>query len=139
MEKARSREILNITGNISAQIQNASQNPLANVIQRIGSMLSLSMTNVISFIVRTDTPPARLYSAVTQMISSLALALSFQLNKLKEILEEDLKGFIKKLDVKEKIRKIKTAVLDFFVEIISGMKQELKWKNILKKVRLKKE
>ena len=131
-------EILNITGNISGQIQNASQNLLVKAIQKIGSMISLSMTNVISFIIHRDMPSARLYVVSTQL-SLLIGILSFQLNKLKEILEEDLKEFIKKLDVKEKIRKIKTAVLDFFVEIISRMKQELKWKNIFKKVRLKKE
>ena len=78
-------EILNITGNISGQIQNASQNPLANVIQRIGSMISLSMTNVILFIVRRDVPSAHLYTVSTQL-SSLIGILSFQLNKLKEIL-----------------------------------------------------
>ena len=113
-------EILNLTGNPSGQIQNTNQNPLANVIQRIVSMISLGMTNAFVLIIRRDVPSARLYTVLTQLPVLIGI-LSFQLNKLKEILEEDLKEFIKKLDVKEKIRKIKAIVLDFFVE----MKEEL--------------
>gem|GEM_PF-2353762 len=91
-------EILNIN-NVFGQIQNTNQNPLANVIQRIGSIVFLGLTNAILLIARIDTPMGRLYAVVTQAISSFALAFAFQLNKLKEILEEDLKEFIKKLDV----------------------------------------
>ncbi len=105
------------TNNIANQTRNANQIQTGNVLQVIGKFAFNHLTNAISLIVRRDAPAGRLYS----QFSALAGILSFQMNKLKEILEEDLKEFIKKLDVKEKMKKIKTFVLDFFVE----MKEEL--------------
>ena len=101
----------------SNQTNNANRNVIPNIIQSIGKFILNSVTNTISLIVRRNTPPERLYNQLSTLIGLL----SFQLNKLKEILEEDLKEFIKKLDVKEKIKKIKTFVLDFFIE----MKKEI--------------
>ena len=62
---------------------------------------------------------------ITKPISNILFGIigimSFQLNKLKDILEEDLKEFLKKLDVKGKMKKIKTMLSDFCVE----MKEEI--------------
>ena len=101
---------------IPNQINNTNQNVFINAIQNIGEMILNSITNALSLIVRRDAPLGHLYTAL-KVLPALIGSLSFQLNKLKEILEEDLKEFIKKLDVKEKIKKIKTFVLDFFVEM----------------------
>ena len=109
------------TNNFLNQLQNTNQNVFQNIIQKIGNVILNGVTNIMSLIVRRDAPTVRLYTALTQL-SSLIGIISFQLNKLKEILEEDLKELIRKLDVKGKIRKIKGALLDFFV----GMNKELK-------------
>ena len=101
---------------IPNQINNSNQIQMGNIIQAIGNIISNSITNTISLIVRRDPPSGRLYT-VSNILPTLIGILSFQLNKLKEILEEDLKEFIKKLDVKEKMKLIKTFVLDFFVEL----------------------
>ena len=114
-------EVFNQNNNFSNQSQNTNQNVFQNVIQKIGNVILHGVTNIMSLIVRKDAPTVRLYAALTQL-SSLIGILSFQLNKLKEILEEHLKELIRKLDVKGKIRKIKRALLDFFV----GMNKELK-------------
>ena len=92
---------------ISNQINNANQNVFISVIQNIGKMILNHLTNALSLIVRKDAPSGRLYTALN-ILPVLIGILSFQFNKLKEILEEDLK---------EKIRKIKTAIKDFFVEM----------------------
>jgi len=111
------------SNNLSNQLQILNQNQFANFVQRIGSMLSIGLTNAMSFVPRIDAPLGRLYGAVTQGLLLFALAFSFQLNKLKEILEEDLKEILKKLDIKEKIRKMKSVLFDFFVE----MKEEVQF------------
>ena len=102
--------------NVSNHINNANQNIFINVIQNIGKIVLNCLTNTISLIIRKDAPVGRLYTALSQLSSLIGL-ISFQMNKLKEILEEDLKECIKKLDVKEKMKKIKTFVLDLFVEM----------------------
>ena len=78
------------------------------------------LINVLSLITRKDVVTLRFYNATNQLMGLLS-TFTFQLNKLKEILEQELKEAIRKLDVKEKMRKIKTALVDFFVE----MKEEL--------------
>ena len=101
---------------IPNQINNVNKNVFITVIQNIGTVILNGVTNIMSLIVRRDAPTVRLYTISTQLFSLIGI-LSFQLNKLKEILEEDLKEFIKKLDVKEKMKKIQTFILDFFVEM----------------------
>ena len=110
---------------ISNQIKNTNQNVFISVIQNIGKVILNHLTNALSLIVRKDTPMGRLYTTSNQL-SSLIGALSFQLNKLKEILENDLKEAIKKLDVKEKLKKVKTFMLDFFVEMKDDLLLTLK-------------
>lgn len=54
------------------------------------------------------------FLAVKLQLSGLLAAFSFQLNKLKEVIEEELKEAIRKLDVKEKMKKIKERLADLF-------------------------
>lgn len=54
---------------------------------------------------------------LTNQIFSLLSGLSLQLNKLQEVLEEKIKELIRKLDLKEKLKKIKATILDFFVDL----------------------
>lgn len=100
------------TNKTPAQIIGSNQIQIGNIMQAVGKFVVDVITNIIPLIVRIDTPMRHLYN----QLSVLASILSFQLNKLKEILEEDLKEFVKKLDVKEKMRMIKTFVQDIFVE-----------------------
>ena len=103
---------------ISNQINNINQNATTNVIQIIGKF-------IFGIIIGSRDLPWQVSTATIKSLSNNLIgilgAFSLQMNKLKEILEEDLKEFIKKLDVKEKMKKIKTFILDFFVE----MKEEI--------------
>ena len=109
-------EFLKLVDNFSNRLQGMNQNPIVTGFQKFGTVIVSGIANIISLIVRRDAATLRLYD-VSRQISAFAQILSFQLNKLKRILEEDLKELIRKLDVKEKIKKIKAALLDFFVEM----------------------
>src|SRR3989338_833942 len=119
-------EFLKLTNNISEQLQKPSQNQFLAVIQKIG----FTIFSGIAFIVATVIRKGLLQQAPTGMklqIPALAVSVSFQLNKLKEILEEELKELIKKLDVKEKIRRLKASVTDFFVEMKREIINVVEW------------
>ncbi|OGI07873.1 MAG: hypothetical protein A3F80_00325 [Candidatus Melainabacteria bacterium RIFCSPLOWO2_12_FULL_35_11] len=107
---------------IPNQINNTNQNMTGNVIQMIGKFVISIATG--SGLLQ-QIPMVTIKSLVNHLIG-LAGILSFQMNKLKEILEEDLKEFIKKLDIKEKMRKIKTVIVDFFVEMKDDLLSILK-------------
>ena len=103
---------------ISNQTNNATQNISLNRIQNIGKMIFGFVTKIFSLIVSKDAPSGRLY-AISNQLPILTGMLSFQLNKLKEILDDEFKEAIKKLDVKEKIKKVKTFILDLFKEFFA--------------------
>ncbi|MBI3590293.1 MAG: hypothetical protein HY094_02805 [Candidatus Melainabacteria bacterium] len=107
---------LDIKNNNLNQLHLTNQGVYVNIIQKISNMVLNSVTGFISLIVRRYIPTMRL-SVFSNQLSLLIGLLSFQLNKLKEVLEENLKEMIKKLDIKEKIRKVKAALTDFFVEL----------------------
>ena len=110
-------EFLKLTDNISNQSQSINQNIFITNIHKIGKIVFNGLTNVVLLIGRMGITNRAYANIVTTQLSSFLGILSFELNKLKEILKEELKDRIKKLDVKEKIRKMKTAALDFFVEM----------------------
>ncbi len=97
----------------SNQIVIPNQIQTSNIIQFI-NIVSNTVINSVSLIQQSISSSMK---PITSTLSSILGALSFQMNKLKEILEEDLKEFINKLDVKEKMKKIKIALNDFFVEL----------------------
>lgn len=105
-------EFLKLMNNISNHFQGANQNVFVASLQKFGKAIFDGFANIISLIVRRDAPTARLDDAIPQLLSFVGM-LSFQLNKLKELM--------KKLDIKGKLKKIKNVILDFFVE----MKEEV--------------
>lgn len=113
----------NLTSN---QVIIPNQLQTSNIIQLINKFVSNTVINNVSLIQQSITSSMK---PITNTLSSILGALSFQMNKLKEILEEDLKEFINKLDVKEKMNKIKNLVLDYFIELkeeLSGVINFLK-------------
>ena len=91
----------NFAGNVIQFVTSFTLNIISSLIGNLGKIVNIQ----------------NISKSVTNTLSVFAGILSFQLNKLKEILLEDLKEIIRKLDVKEKIRKIKIALRDFFVEL----------------------
>lgn len=104
-------EFLKLTKNISSQPLGINQNPIVIGLQKVGTVVFNQVINMISLITSRDAATLRLYD-ITRRVSILAGMISFQLNKLKEVLEEELKELITKLDVKEKIRKVKDFLLN---------------------------
>ena len=94
-------------------------------IQRIGEFVTSSMSFVFAGLNRALNIGRDMINRVSigtiNQLSGFLGVISFQLNKLQEILQEKLNELIKKSDVKGKMRKIKVALLDFFVE----MKEEV--------------
>ncbi len=101
--------------NTSDQINNTGQNISGKIIY-IFSDFVLNIVNPFIGIIAKNLGVQNI-PKISLALSSFVAVLSFQMNKLKEILEEALKEFIKKLDVKEKMRKVKAALTDFFVEM----------------------
>ena len=110
-------EFLKLTDSISNQSQSINQNIFITNIHKIGKIICNGLTNVVLLIGRMGVTNRAYANTITTQLSSFLGIVSFELNKLKEILKEELKHRIEKLDVKEKIRKMKTAALDFFVEM----------------------
>ncbi|MBI2996718.1 MAG: hypothetical protein HYY52_08465 [Candidatus Melainabacteria bacterium] len=109
-------EFLNTDKNVLKQLQITNQNIFVNVIQKVGNVILNGITNMISLIVCRVAPLGRLYNDVVNKLSSFVMILSFQLNKLKELLEEEFKEAVRKLDVTEKINKVK----DFFMDLLTS-------------------
>ena len=99
------KEFLKLMNNISNHFQGANQNVFVASLQKFGKAIFNGFANIISLIVRRDVPSARLDGAIPQLLSFVGI-LSFQLKKI-----------MKKLDIKGKIKKIKSIVFDFFVEM----------------------
>ena len=106
------KEFLKLMNNISNHLQSTNQNVFVASLQKFGKAIFNGFANIISLIIRRNAPLTRLYDAIPQLLSFVGM-LSFQLNKLKELM--------KKLDIKGKLKKIKNVILDFFVE----MKEEV--------------
>lgn len=104
------KEFLKLTNNVLNQ--HPERRPIGASIlaglQKLGRVIVSGLANMFLLIIRRDAPTGRLYN-VSRHVFAFASILSFQLNKLKEL--------IKKLDVKGKLKKIKNAILDFFVEM----------------------
>ena len=102
--------------------------------QKIGNIILRGLSIMFLLSVRTNALFGRLHGT-THKISHFVSILSFQLNKLKELLEEDLKESIKKLDVKEKLKRIKTIAMDIFATIQSELVETIgELKSIIKRI-----
>ena len=107
MVKNFTQEFLKSMDNFLNKSHIFNQNVFVAGMQKIVGTVFNGITNIISLITRRDAPSGRLYSRTSNVLLSLAGAMSFQINKLKEILEKELKRFLKKL---------KITLLDFFAE-----------------------
>lgn len=114
MMRNLNNEFLRLFGNLDKFMQQDIFNGLISNFQTVGKTILQRVTNLISLIIRRDVALLHLYKASTQL-SSLIGILSFQLNKLKEFIEEHLKKIIR--NVKKKIKNIQTALTNFFIEL----------------------
>lgn len=115
MLKSFNMEFLkSLTDNISKQTNNLTQGTIGKIVQNVTTFTLNVTTALFSNIIKIlNLPNAFKYTtSFTNQLTSLVGILSFQLNKLKEILEEELKELITKLDVKEKIRKVREEILN---------------------------
>ena len=111
-----SGELVNLGNNFTNYANDLNQNIFSSIAKNISTFifngLSFSMLNLTRNLSFQSIP-----KAVTNFTHQLAGILSFQLTKLKEILEEKLNETIRKLDVKEKIKQLKAVGLDLFLEL----------------------
>lgn len=94
-----------------------------NIISLISSSIPQNIKNVfIPIVVNISTQVKNVFLSTSKMISSILIAFSAQINKLKQLIEDDLKNMFEKLNIKGKLKKVQTILFDFFVE----MKEEIK-------------
>ena len=91
--------------------QTQNQNVIINIVHSIGK----SIIGILNIGRGLPWQTSTAMKSISNLIPILAQIFSFQLNKLKEVLEENLKELIKKLDVKEKFKLIKTKFADVLV------------------------
>ncbi|MBI1858606.1 MAG: hypothetical protein HYR97_05795 [Candidatus Melainabacteria bacterium] len=97
----------------------STQNPVVNFISQATFLIAHTVASIVASVVNSPVVQniGNMISTVVKGVSSLAVYFSFQLNKLKELLEKELNEAIRKLDLKEKLQKLKEIVADFFVEL----------------------
>lgn len=101
-----------ISTNIT-QTKNINQNQPLNFIQKAGLFLSKNLSNIISSLTRSNflTTTQKTLSSISKEFNEILQIVSFQLNKLKEFLEQEFKEATRKMDLKEKVK----SIIDFFV------------------------
>ena len=99
------------------------QDIIGNIVLKTGANILNIITNTMNMMIKNSGAQmlfAYIKSGVVALHAApLLAALSFQLNKLKEVIEEELKESLRKLDVKEKMERIKEKLTEFFVEFKS--------------------
>lgn len=90
------------------------QNIFINVVQKFMQKAVESLVPNISTNIQNI---KRAIRSLSNQLNAFAIALAFQLNKLKEILDEEFKKSIRKFDVNEKIKKLKDLLIEFFVDM----------------------
>ncbi len=115
------RNFLNEFSDMNNHIQNQALVLDKNVETRLVAFLRQGLTSIVNiFLPSLSSIVAKIASykpVISITLSSHLIAFAFQLNKLKEALEEDFKEKVRKLEIKEKMKQIKTALTDFFVEL----------------------
>ena len=112
-------ELLNLQNDIQNQMSILLPTGLITNLVRVSTNILSgisSFTGNIARILNLQNIP-KIFSNVTTHLTLFLGNISFQLNKLKEILEEDFKELLRKLDIKGKFKKIKSVVLDLFIEM----------------------
>ena len=95
---------------VSNQINKTNQIFINNTIRTIGKFVFGIVIGVVN---GSNLLKQTIIEAVIKPLTNLLGLLSFQLNKLKEILDQEFKETIKKPDVKEKMKKIKEELLAY--------------------------
>ncbi len=93
------------------------QNGIISFMQTMYDFASPLINNFSSLANAVKSLSSKAYTKLSSELSSVLTILSFQLHKLKEVLEQDFKEAIKKLDVKEKLKKTRIALNDYFIEL----------------------
>ncbi len=110
-------ESLNQNLNVVNLHQSSVQNRIISFIQIMYDFTSPLINNISSLANAMKSLSSKAYLKLSSELSGILTILSFQLHKLKEVLEQDFKEAIRKLDVKEKLKKIRTALNDYFIEL----------------------
>lgn len=116
-------EFLKLLGKVTNLLSPLTQNPFVQGIQRLATFISSGIAFASRGLLQ-QIPTKGILKSISNFsnqLTALAGAVSFQLNKLKEILEEELKEIVRKLDVKSKMKKIKETLVDLFVEMKEGV------------------
>lgn len=118
-------EFFKTSTGVLSNLPGLSSTSLSSFSSRISSSMFGIISNAITSLIKSLNVPRKiLLSHLTtsfMFLTAIAGVIALNLSKLKEIFEEELKESIKKLGVKDKIKKIKNAFFDFFVE----MKEEI--------------
>lgn len=94
-----------------------------NITSAILSIIPQNVKSIfIPIIMNLNTQVKNIFSSTTKTISNVLIAFSAQINKLKQLIEEDLKNIFEKLNIKGKLKKVQTVLFEFFVE----MKEEVR-------------
>lgn len=113
--------------------QTQDQNIFTVIIQKFG----LVFTNAFSSVALLTGKNLNIQSMLSKTLFSATVGLtayfSFQLNKLKEVLEEKIKELIKKLDVKEKFKLIKAKIIDIFAILENKLVETINLADVLRK------
>lgn len=123
--------------NISKQVTNLTQSTIGKIVQSIVTLTINVIVTLFSNVIKT-LDLSLVFKATANLTNQLILlagALSFQATKLKEILEEEFKELIRKLDVKEKILNLLEAAKKIFFLQLEQALLELHSKKSLNKLK----
>ena len=121
MQNAKMLPLLTHTNTI--QTKNINQSYSLNLIQKAGFFLSKGLSNIISLLARNNLliNAQKTLSLISKEFNEILQIVSFQLNKLKEVLEQELKEATRKMDIREKIKEGTKLIIDFFVKLTENI------------------
>ena len=120
MQNAKMLPLLTHTNTI--QTKNINQSYSLNLIQKAGFFLSKGLSNIISLLARNNLliNTQKTFLLISKEFNEILQIVSFQLNKLKEVLEQELKE-ARKMDIREKIKEGTKLIIDFFVKLTENI------------------
>ena len=120
MQSAKTLPLLTSTNTI--QTKNINQSHSLNLMQKAGFFLSKGLSNIISLLARNNLliNAQKTLSLISKEFNEILQIVSFQLNKLKEVLEQELKE-ARKMDIREKIKEGTKLIIDFFVKLTENI------------------
>ena len=121
MQNAKMLPLLTHTNTI--QTKNINQSYSLNLIQKAGFFLSKGLSNIISLLARNNLliNTQKTFLLISKEFNEILQIVSFQLNKLKEVLEQELKEATRKMDIREKTKEGTKLIIDFFVKLTENI------------------